>query len=42
MAIDAVETIAHELNHVRSFQKTGQFSQAAAEAAAEKAGQFLK
>lgn len=39
---DAVENIAHELNHVRTFQRTGRFSEIAAEAAAEKAGQNLK
>ena len=39
----AVETIAHEINHIRGVFKTGMYtSEAAAEAAAEAAGRHLK
>jgi len=39
--LDAVQTISHELNHVRRFLKTGYMSsEASAEAAAEAASQF--
>ena len=41
--LDAAQTIAHELNHVRRFLKTGQMSsEASAEAAAEALGLFWR
>jgi hypothetical protein len=40
---DAVETISHELNHVRGYLKTGEMSSAAsAEAAAETAARYRR
>jgi hypothetical protein len=41
-ADDAVQTISHELNHVRGFMKTGEMSsEASAEAAAESAAPHI-
>lgn len=40
---DLIETLSHELNHVREFYKTGVFSsESAAEAAAEAARPFIR
>ena len=40
---DAVETIAHEINHIRGILKTGILSEeSAAENAAEKAREFFR